>query len=181
MLKKQRLLAVQLKEFEMNNLRFSILLIFLLLFTSISFAQTEKVNIKTLEKETLDKIIKERGNKPLLINIWATWCVPCREEFPDLVKLAGKYKDKADIIGISVDEEDEIESKVKPFLNDLKVNFDIYINTFDDAQDFINYFDTDWNGAIPATFIYNSKGKKTSTIIGKEDYNFFESELKKTF
>lgn len=153
----------------------------LLLTTSFNYAQTEKVSIKSLKQDTLEKIIKERGNKPLLINIWATWCVPCREEFPDLVKLAGNYKDKADFVGISVDFEDEIESKIKPFLNNFNVNFDIYVNAFDDVQDFINYFDIDWNGAIPATFIYNAKGKKTSTIIGKEDYNFFESELKKTF
>ncbi|MFO7525423.1 MAG: TlpA disulfide reductase family protein [Ignavibacteriaceae bacterium] len=165
----------------MKFLNLSMLFVLLVLSASFNYEQTEKISIKSLTEEALDKIIKERGNKPLLINIWATWCVPCREEFPDLVKLAVQYKDKADFIGISVDEEDEIESKVKPFLNNFNVNFDIYLNAFDDAQDFINYFDKDWNGAIPATFIYNAQGKKASTIIGKEDYNFFESELKKTF
>ena len=44
------------------------------------------------------------SNKPLLVNFWATWCDPCREEFPDLVKLDAEYKGRIDFITISLDE-----------------------------------------------------------------------------
>lgn len=161
-----------------NSLCF-LFLFFLIFFGSNSFAQSTVMNVKKIDKSTLNKLITERNNKPLLINVWATWCVPCREEFPDLVKLAGSYKDKMDFVGISVDEIDEIDSKIIPFMKSFNVNFDIYVIDFDDVQDFINYFDEDWNGAIPATFIYDSKKKRVSTIIGKENYEFFESEIKK--
>src|SRR6188508_1091632 len=43
-------------------------------------------------------------DKPLLVNFWATWCEPCREEFPDLVKLDNEFKGKIDFITISLDD-----------------------------------------------------------------------------
>lgn len=143
------------------------------------FSQTGTREVKEAGKTELQKLIKERNNKPLFINVWATWCAPCREEFPDLVRLADKYKGKVDFIGITVDEPDELESKIKPFLARNKVNFNILINSFPDAEEFINYLDNEWNGAIPATFIYDRDGKKVSSIIGKQDYKFFETEILK--
>src|ERR1700688_3490571 len=48
---------------------------------------------------------KSRG-KVILLNFWATWCGPCREEIPDLIELQRKYKDRLQIIGFSVDDDD---------------------------------------------------------------------------
>jgi thiol-disulfide isomerase/thioredoxin len=55
------------------------------------------------------------SRKPLLVNFWATWCDPCREEFPDLVKLDAEYKGKIDFITISLDELSEIDRDVPSF------------------------------------------------------------------
>ena len=84
-----------------------------------------KVEIINLEK--LNDIINTRQGKPLLINVWATWCVPCREEFPDLVQMAEDYDDEIEVIGISVDLQEEIESKVIPFLQQVNTSFNNYI------------------------------------------------------
>lgn len=157
--------------------RLSLILFVLALFSPFTQAQKSDIKVEKLSRSTLEKLIKERNNKPLFINVWATWCVPCREEFPDLVRLAGNYKDKADFIGISVDYDDEINSKIIPFLKNFNVNFPQYVNSFEDAQELINFFDKDWNGAIPATFMYDRSGKKAVSIIGKEDYNTFQSKL----
>lgn len=136
-----------------------------------------QIKIEEIDIAKISKIIQNREGKPLLINIWATWCVPCREEFPDLVKVNEKYKGKVDVIGISVDFPDEINSKILPFAEKNKVNFKLYVNSESDQEKFINYFDKEWNGAIPATFIYDANGKQVKRIYGKKDYNFFSSSL----
>src|SRR5688572_1785120 len=72
------------------------------------------------------ELIKPR-TKPLLINFWATWCVPCREEFPDLVKLDGEYKGKIDFITISLDFEEELNTGVPQFLKLMKADMPTYL------------------------------------------------------
>lgn len=141
--------------------------------TSNSDYKVEKIN-----QTTLEKLIKNRNGKVLFLNVWATWCAPCKEEFPDLVKLADKYnKSKVNIIGLSVDYTDEIDSKIIPFLKKNKANFKIYVNDFADVEDLINFINKKWNGAIPATFIYDKNGNQQKYILGMRDFDEFDKEL----
>lgn len=136
-------------------------------------------NIKILDKTGLENLISHRSNKLLLLNIWATWCVPCREEFPDLIKLNDVFKDKVDIVGISVDYPDEINSKIKPFAEKLKINFNLFVNGTGNDEALINLLDKDWNGAIPATFIFDIDGKLVQKIYGKQNFDSFKEILTK--
>ncbi len=149
-------------------------LLLLLLSADFSFSQT---NISEVREKEIKSLISKRDGKLLLVNIWATWCVPCREEFPDLVKIYSKYKNKVDVVGISVDYPDEINSKILPFLKKNQVNFPVYVNAIRSSDVFIDLFDKDWNGAIPATFIYDKNGKQVKKLYGKEDFNYFDKVL----
>jgi len=134
--------------------------------------------VEKINQSSLEKIIKNRDGKVLFLNVWATWCAPCKEEFPDLVKLADKYKkSKVDFIGLSVDFPDEVDSKIIPFLKKNKANFKIYVNDFDDVEDLINFINKKWNGAIPATFIFDKTGKQQKYILGMRDFDEFNKEL----
>jgi len=128
----------------------------------------------------LDQLITNRNGKVLLINVWATWCIPCREEFPDLVKLAKKYqKLNLEVIGISADYPDEIVSKIRPFVKSQQVNFPIFVQNFDKQENFINYFSEDWSGALPATFIYDTSGTQQEFLLGKHSYQEFQKAIEK--
>lgn len=140
--------------------------------------QDEKIVVDTINKEMLAKIIKERKGKPLFLNLWATWCTPCREEFPAICKLAEEYKD-VEFIGISVDFPEEVESKIIPFLKTQKAKFVNYVNGFEGDEELINSLDKDWNGALPATFIYDKNGKRISFLEGKKSYDEFKKEIEK--
>jgi thiol-disulfide isomerase/thioredoxin len=120
----------------------------------------ENLEVSEITIDELNDIIKSREGKVLLINIWATWCVPCKEEFPDLIKFSEKYGEQIELIGISIDFPDEIESKIIPFLNELQPNFTNYVNVENDAEKFINNLNSEWSGAIPATFFYDLEGKQ---------------------
>src|SRR5438552_3663474 len=66
---------------------------------TVSTTAAPKVTV--IDIEGLRKLIKP-GSKPLMINFWATWCDPCREEFPDLVKIDKQYKGKIDFVTVSL-------------------------------------------------------------------------------
>ncbi len=132
--------------------------------------------VESTDKVKLEKLIKERNGKVLLLNLWATWCIPCREEFPDLVKIKNSFPD-VDIVGISNDYKDEIETKIKPFLKKQNVNFTNYVNGFDNGTDLIDFLNKNWNGALPATFIFDSHGNLKVFAPGKKDFNYFQREL----
>ncbi|MEW6507605.1 MAG: redoxin domain-containing protein [Bacteroidota bacterium] len=166
----------------MRKLFLTLPAIIILMQSSVSAAekqkQGDKIVVDTITREMLTKIIKERKGKPLFLNFWATWCVPCREEFPAINKLAEELKD-VDFIGISVDFPEEVESHIIPFLKSQKAKFVSYVNGIESDEELINLLDKNWNGALPATFIYDKNGKKISFLEGKKTYEDFKKELEK--
>src|ERR1051325_3777797 len=72
----------------------------------------------------LKGLIKPNG-KPLLINFWATWCDPCREEYPDLVKLDQQYKSKLDFLTVSLDEATETRTSPPKFLPEMNAEMPV--------------------------------------------------------
>ena len=144
----------------------------------ISYCQsTDEVKVETINLEKLDRIISNRNGKPLLINVWATWCVPCLEEFPDLIEFSKKYKNEIEVVGISVDLPEEIDSKVIPFLQKHNAGFPNFIADIKDPEDFINLLNTDWSGAIPATFFYDKNCEQLNYHTGKNDLEGFEKMI----
>ncbi|MCW8816304.1 MAG: TlpA family protein disulfide reductase [Ignavibacteriaceae bacterium] len=143
------------------------------------FAQNNKdITVKIINTDDLSAIINN-SDLPLLINVWATWCTPCREEFPDLVKIGRSYGDKVRVVGISVDDSDVLNSKVIPFIKNQKADFEIYLLKVVESEDFINLLNKKWSGAIPATFIYDKDGNQKEMLIGKQSYESFEEAIKK--
>src|SRR6202030_4297187 len=65
--------------------------------------------------------------KVVILNFWATWCPPCREEIPELVQLQAKYKDKLEIVGVSEDDDDL--QKVVKFAQQHGMNYPIVMAT----------------------------------------------------
>ena len=128
-----------------------------------------------------DVLMSSLKNKIVLVNFWATWCKPCVKEYPDLIKLYNNYKDKDFIlISISTDAPEDIESKVKPFLKKNGVNFNSYYVKFEkDEQlyEIMNYFDKNWAGAIPQTYIYDKQGTLKANILGNRRYEDFENYI----
>lgn len=155
--------------------------ILLILFLFYPAIQSQEFNsIELIDKTKLDSIVTNRYGRSLLINVWATWCLPCKEEMPDLNKVTASYSETVDVIGISIDFPDEIIGKVVPFVKVNDLNFRIYVNNFEKDEDLINYFESSWSGALPATFIYDKSGSFLEFIEGKSNYSEFSEILNKT-
>jgi hypothetical protein len=94
------------------------------------------------------------------------------------VQLYNEYKDKGfKIIFISVDETSDIENAVLPFLKNNNVDFTTYINDFKSSDDFMSHIDSKWDGSIPMTYIYDSRGNLYRKLLGGRDYDFFKNEI----
>ena len=143
---------------------------------STGLAQTD---VPIINASDLNKILADNNDLPILINVWATWCAPCREEFPDLVKLSKEYKNNVKFIGISADDDDDLNTKVIPFLKNQNAQFQNYLIKVSEPEDFINTLNKEWAGAIPATFIYNKGGTQIEMLVGLQSYEQFENAIKK--
>jgi thiol-disulfide isomerase/thioredoxin len=99
--------------------------------------------------------------RPLLVNFWATWCVPCREEFPDLVKIREQYAaSRLDFVTVSLDDPSDIEKAVPEFLRDAHATqMPAYLLHAADEGTAINSIDATWQGELPATFLYDRQGQ----------------------
>jgi thiol-disulfide isomerase/thioredoxin len=119
-------------------------------------------------------IAKEKG-KVVVLNFWATWCVPCREEFPDLVRLEKAYRARGvAVLGVSIDLPKDLP-KIEKFLAAARPDFPNYVKRAGgDDQDFIESVDPKWGGELPFTVVYGKDGKKARTLSGKQTYADFE-------
>lgn len=154
------------------------ILIAILMTLSLNLFGQEIKPVKSIDD--LETITKSTEGKVTLYNFWATWCGPCVQEFPHLVKLYNNYKDKGfNLVFISVDMPEQVQTKVVPFLKKQNVDFTTYYNDFKSIDDFINYYDKNWEGAIPTTYIYNKEGKLVNKFLGSQTYEFFEEEIKR--
>ena len=109
----------------------------------------------------LQNLVKRNGEnqKPLVVNFWATWCGPCVEEFPDLVKIDNDYRGKIDFITISMDDLADINTEVPKFLGKMNAKMPTYLLKTDDEESAINLITKDWEGGLPFTVIYDPKGE----------------------
>jgi len=99
--------------------------------------------------------------RPLLVNFWATWCAPCREEFPDLVKIRSQYgADRLDFALVSLDDVSDIDKAVPEFLGEVHAAaLPTYLLHAEDEGAAINSVDSTWSGELPATFLYDRAGR----------------------
>jgi len=116
--------------------------------------------VTLVNDEAFRKLLVPNG-KPLMINFWATWCGPCREEFPDLVKLDAEFKGKIDFITVTLDFEEELNTGVPKFLADMKASMPTFLLVTPDEAAAIGAVSKEWAGALPFTVIYDTKGALT--------------------
>lgn len=114
--------------------------------------------------------LSDYRGKVVFVNFWATWCEPCREEFPELVAFEKEMRPKGvALLTVSLDMASALADQVIPFLKQQGVAFPCYIKAPGDDDVFINAVDPEWKGGLPATFIYARDGRLVSRTEGPTD------------
>jgi thiol-disulfide isomerase/thioredoxin len=129
-----------------------------------------RAEIQQIDLEGLKKLLQPdaKDARPLLVNFWATWCDPCREEFPDLVKIDADYgARKLNFVTVSLDDVSEISTEVPKFLKEMKATMPTVLLNVNDPEPAIKSVDAGWDGQLPATFLYDKDGKVVFRHFGK--------------
>lgn len=153
------------------------LLSILILIISCSPPKSNQVLVDASAEEIVSKIKSYKGEKPVLVNLWATWCVPCIEEFPHIMEMKKRYGDEFELIFVSGDFP-EAKEEAKTFLRSQDVDFTTYFKVGNDNE-FITTLSDTWSGALPFTVIYDKNGNISTEWEGKAELETFETELLK--
>ncbi|HEX5045118.1 MAG TPA: TlpA disulfide reductase family protein [Candidatus Polarisedimenticolaceae bacterium] len=127
--------------------------------------------------DTVLREVRRPGASVTLVNLWATWCQPCREEFPDLLRLRRAYQARGlRLVLVNADFGEGKEEAVK-FLADQGVDFPTLLKDQDDDT-FINALGGGWSGALPATFVFDGTGRLVELVDHKATYATLESKIR---
>ena len=123
--------------------------------------------------ETLDGkplTLADARGKVVLLNFWATWCGPCRAEVQDLVDLQSRYKDKLQIIALTVDDQDPGE--IKQFITDTGINYPVAMTP--------DVLRLKYGGipALPTSFLLDAQGRIMQKHEGLNDPLLYETEIR---
>lgn len=117
--------------------------------------------------------------KPVLINFWATWCMPCKRELPDLRAINKEYKDEgALVIGVSVDkvENEYLVDFVRKFAKEWDLGYQILI---DENHELWEAFGIAKGAGIPTTILVNREGRIAKSFVGSRKKEQFAAEFDK--
>lgn len=108
--------------------------------------------------------------KVVFLNFWATWCGPCREEIPEMIKLQAQYKDTLQVIGVSEDEGPP--EQVAKFAQKAGMNYPVIMAS---AQ-----LEREYGGvaALPTTFLINPDGRVVQKNVGVYPVEFYDMEVR---
>lgn len=117
----------------------------------------QAVQVTPVTGEALTKLIRQAQASVVVVNVWATWCAPCVEEFPQLVRFQKHYRDVGvKFFFVSADIKSNLPA-VREFLARQKAQGPAYLKTGPDDE-FVRALSMSWSGAIPAVFVFDSKG-----------------------
>lgn len=106
--------------------------------------------------------------KIVVVNFWAAWCGPCADEIPNFIALQRKYQEQVQIIGISIDDE---ENDLRNFCRKSGMNYPVVVGNQQIAQAYGGIL------GLPTTFIIDPAGRIRNKLIGSTNFAALEQEI----
>jgi thiol-disulfide isomerase/thioredoxin len=117
--------------------------------------QSESNNIRKFNFKQFEPYLHKTNDTVYVVNFWASWCVPCREELPAFEKVREKYSGKkVKILLVSLDFPNQVNSRLLPFIHKNQIRSEIILLDDPNQNQWIDKVDPKWSGALPFTQIY---------------------------
>jgi thiol-disulfide isomerase/thioredoxin len=130
-----------------------------------------------IDAQGYQKLLAQYRGKPVLMTFWATWCEPCRDEYPMLNELAKLYAPKGlKVVGVNFDQDGDL-ILMRRFIARYKPIFPNYRKTGGESE-FQQAVLPEWNGALPASFFYAKDGRQVSHLVGAGTRETYEAAIK---
>ena len=152
------------------------LVVLAILFNKSDAPKKIEVSGEPITVSSVKNSLEAFRGKVVILDIWATWCGPCRMEIPGFIELQKKYQDQGlEVIGLSVDPITQTgEKAVAPFMKSNGINYHIWM--VKDQNAMAGY---EMGSGIPTTYVINREGQVVQKYIGARPLNVFENDVKK--
>lgn len=139
-----------------------------------------QVKVEPVSPEEYQKYVASQRGKVVLVDFWATYCLPCREKFPRTLALAKKYADQGlTAVSMSMDSPDpSYQKKILEFLTQQNSQIKNFANRLEDTDAAFGALDIA-GGALPHYKIYGRNGKLRNKFGGDPDHPFDEADIEK--
>ena len=132
--------------------------------------------LEALKAPALREKIDKNGAKATIVNLWATWCEPCKDEMPELLALQKRFASAgAQMILISADGPDD-QKQAASFLEKVGIDFAVY-KLDQDPQAFMKSFVENWTATLPTTLLFDQKGRRLGYWVGRVKLKELEARL----
>lgn len=130
-----------------------------------------------IDAQGFQKILAQHRGKPLIVNFWATWCEPCRDEYPMLNELAKQYEPKGlRIVGVSMDDDGDL-ILMRRFLARYKPIFPNYRKIPGAEAAFRESVLPGWTGTMPISLFYSRDGRQVAHFIGEKSRDEYVQQI----
>jgi len=134
-------------------------------------------NLTLIDLDGYRKLVAAHHGKPLLVTFWATWCEPCRDEYPLVNQLAKQYAPEGlDVVGVDMDD-DAAFTLIRHFLDKNQPVFPNVRKKMGHEDAFVNGVDPRWHDVMPANFFYTADGQMAGFMLGEHPREDFEKVI----
>jgi peroxiredoxin len=134
---------------------------------SLAKWNAEEVTLKPIDERGVTELVRNRGDKWLLVNLWATWCAPCVVELSEFVTMNRMYRGRNfQLVTLNLDDVQERDAVLK-VLRERHVSSTNYIVDIEDRDRFAEVFDKEWPGPLPHTILIAPGGKVVYRATGE--------------
>lgn len=124
------------------------------------------ISLKTLDGQVIR--LKDHRGKVIIVDFWATWCVPCRKSIPDFNRLKREFGDDLLIVGIS---KDDSPQDVREFEREIPIDYPVAMSNRRVEEAFGGIL------GLPTAFLINREGVVVKKVLGYKPYEFWKRNV----
>ncbi len=137
----------------------------------------DRAGLMPISSDELRAVLDRERGRVVILNLWATWCVPCLKEIPDLMRVEDSFADDGvTLVAVGMDDPADFD-RVDGFRREHFPEFSSYLRSTPDMDSIVSVVDPVWNELLPTTYLIHADGSVAKRIQGKKSYDDFVDEI----